>query len=479
MSSFQRGTDRDVLLRLLAGPGAGLWRWDPERGTITLDVALAGHLGLEGSRLTAREVMTPGDLEAFREDIRRARETVGPVEASMVIDTGDGRRYLDCLAVESGDGAITGHARDVTDVRLDERRLSLQREIGASVGAARRMDRALEATLDVIGRLEPFEGGTAYVPDDEGRLRRVASSGSRHPDLPDRPGSDEALTGLAEGDSRLHSIRIGYGDDLLAVLCLAGDGRPIPRETRLLLDRVSSWLGRALSRVAGEEELLAMYETARSDAETRMELLREVNHRVKNNLAAIIGLLYAARRYMDADTADVWKPIQDDLVRRIEGLATVHSMLSTSRWSPLPMERLLERIVNSALKALPEGRKLDLSIGTDEIRLGADQAHQVGMLVNELAANTLKYAVPERSTVEVDIEARLEDGGVRIVYRDNGPGFPEEVLSMERHSLGFDLMRNIVRGSLGGEMYLRNDGGAVVEMIVDRGRLQGVSHGRR
>jgi PAS domain S-box-containing protein len=78
-----------------------------------------------------------------------------------------------------------------------------------------------------------------------------------------------------------------------------------------------------------------LYEQARRDAETRAVLLSEVNHRVKNNLSTIIGLLYAVRRYVEIKDQPVYQSMMDDLVNRVRGLATVHSLLSASQWSPL------------------------------------------------------------------------------------------------------------------------------------------------
>jgi two-component sensor histidine kinase len=61
----------------------------------------------------------------------------------------------------------------------------------------------------------------------------------------------------------------------------------------------------------------------------------------------------------------------------------------------------------------------------------------------------------------VDIRLEEESGTVCFEFRDDGPGYPEEALRMERHTVGFDLIQDMANYALGGELSLRNEGGAV------------------
>jgi len=204
-----------------------------------------------------------------------------------------------------------------------------------------------------------------------------------------------------------------------------------------------------------------LYEQVWQDAETKSLLLQEVNHRVKNNLSAIIGLLYAERRHARAEDQPAYQSITKNLINRVQGLTTVHSLLSASEWAPLLLSELATQIVRSSLQTLPRGKRVSIDVPPSPVRVTSDQAYHLALVINELATNTAKHGLQERDTAHIAIRVTLDDDTIRFEFRDDGPGYPEEVLRLERHNVGFDLIQNIVRKSLRGELALHNDPGAV------------------
>ncbi|MDY7079140.1 MAG: PAS domain S-box protein [Chloroflexota bacterium] len=204
-----------------------------------------------------------------------------------------------------------------------------------------------------------------------------------------------------------------------------------------------------------------LYEQARRDAETKSMLLREVNHRVKNNLTAIAGLLYAERRHADAESYAIYQSIIRELVNRVQGLATVHSLLSASGWTPLSLSKLTTQVIRSALQMLPRDKHVTVDVTPSSVRVTSDQAHDLALVINELATNTVKHALQERGTGHITVCIETKDDTVQFQFQDDGPGYPEQVLLLERYSVGFDLIQNVVRQSLRGELSLHNDRGAV------------------
>jgi two-component sensor histidine kinase len=215
----------------------------------------------------------------------------------------------------------------------------------------------------------------------------------------------------------------------------------------------------AQAAVAVENALL--YEQAQQDADALSILLHEVNHRVKNNLTGIIGLLYLARNRARVTDRITYQSTMDDLIGRIRGLASVHSMLSASEWTPLRLSNLAAEIIHAALQTLPHDKHVSVDVSASPVQVTSDQAHNLALVINELATNTIKYALGGRDTARITFQSRLDGKMVRCKFQDNGPGYPEEVLRLERHNVGFELIQNIVRDSLHGELSLHNDHGAV------------------
>jgi PAS domain S-box-containing protein len=203
-----------------------------------------------------------------------------------------------------------------------------------------------------------------------------------------------------------------------------------------------------------------LYEQTREDAETKAMLLREVNHRVKNNLAAIIALLYAERRRNGLDQAPDYQNLIHDLVSRVQSLAAVHGLLSASDWQPPRLSVLVERVISLALQALPPDTSVTLAIDDVPVLVTADQAHNLALVINELATNTVKHGRFANYALKICVVITWDDTSVELTFRDNGPGYPAHMVQADRH-IGLDLMQNIVRRNLRGAVSTHNDGGAV------------------
>jgi two-component sensor histidine kinase len=202
-----------------------------------------------------------------------------------------------------------------------------------------------------------------------------------------------------------------------------------------------------------------LFEQVLRDAETKTTLLYEINHRVKNNLAAIIGLLYSEQRY--GSTGDRQALIQD-LIRRIQGIVQVHAMLSETEWAPLPLDELTHQIITTTLRTLARDVKVHITITPSPVRIAAKYATNMALIVNELTTNTLKYALEGQDTAEIRVHIATEDEGITLFeFSDNGPGYPDDVVDLTRHNLGLYLVKTLVERGLEGTITLHNDDGPV------------------
>jgi len=201
----------------------------------------------------------------------------------------------------------------------------------------------------------------------------------------------------------------------------------------------------------------------RQYADTQAVLLREVNHRVKNNLAAIIGLLLMERNRLKMKEAIASKDVLGDLIRRIEGLSIVHNLLSESNWRPLLLNELCEQVICAALQGVSLNKTVSIDIMPSAIKVESNQSHHLTLVINELVTNTFKHVLSKRDTAQINVEFVLDGEKICIIFKDDGPGYPEEMIEgdFSRISVGFDLILGIVKESLRGEVFLENDNGAV------------------
>ncbi len=213
-----------------------------------------------------------------------------------------------------------------------------------------------------------------------------------------------------------------------------------------------------------------LYEQARQDAETKSILLNEVNHRVKNNLSAIIGLLYAERRHLAEKDRPAYQAAIQDVINHVQGLATVHTLLSASGWKPLLLSNLLDQVIRAALQSLPLNRHISVKVPPSPLQVTSKQANSLALVINELATNTIKYGLPEHEAAQITIGLTVEqplnsaEPQILVEFRDNGPGFPEDVLHLRQHSVGLYLIQRIVRQDLKGNVTWHNDHGAVTSI---------------
>jgi PAS domain S-box-containing protein len=219
-------------------------------------------------------------------------------------------------------------------------------------------------------------------------------------------------------------------------------------------------------RQQAEAKVRALLEQAQRDAHAKAELLKEVNHRVKNNLLAILGLALAEQRHVSAEEKPVARRITGNLRRRLEGLLEVHQMLSASQWAPVPVDHLARRIIESALSAVPTGCQVTLALAPSAGLVSPRQASNLALVLNELATNTIKYALAGRTTARITLATTSTDATLRLDYRDDGPGYPPAVLRQEGLSTGLELVRDITTQTLRGRFTLANDAGAVTVLEI-------------
>ncbi len=197
------------------------------------------------------------------------------------------------------------------------------------------------------------------------------------------------------------------------------------------------------------------------EVRTKGELLREVNHRVGNNLMAIMGLLSMERSHLTPGAHGAYQRMVEDLNSRINSLAKVHELLSQSEWSPLALDDVCEQIVYASVRQASPDKRVSVTVTPSLIRVTAKQAHDLALILNELATNSVKYATRERDQARITLRISQADETIRLEFQDDGPGYPEDVLNLSRRNVGIELVFGLSSHNLRGDASLRNDSGAV------------------
>lgn len=207
-----------------------------------------------------------------------------------------------------------------------------------------------------------------------------------------------------------------------------------------------------------------LYERSRQDAHTKEILLYEVNHRAGNTLAALIRLFSTIRRHSRLKKHPISRSLMTDMISRVKGLKSVHDMLAEFEWNPLPLSELSNRVIHSSLEALSADKKVSVEVSASSVRVSPEQADRLGLAINELTANTVKHAAADRKTGRITVYIARVGDTIHFEFRDDGPGFPDDVSRFDRHNIGLYLIQKIVRKDLNGKLAMYNDRGAVVEV---------------
>ena len=216
--------------------------------------------------------------------------------------------------------------------------------------------------------------------------------------------------------------------------------------------------------------------TERKQAETAMNeslveketLLKEVHHRVKNNMQVISSLLrMQAGKVKDKDVLAMLKDSQN----RIQSMALVYNKLYQSQnLASINMADYIKELTTGLIKSYTTSpSRVTASIDPSDVSLGIDMAIPCVLVINELVINSLKYAFPENRTGQIAISLK-EDGNqeLELVVSDNGVGIPEGINLANTSTLGLKLVTNLVENQLDGKIELDRTQGTTFKITIRR-----------
>ena len=195
-------------------------------------------------------------------------------------------------------------------------------------------------------------------------------------------------------------------------------------------------------------------------------LLKEVHHRVKNNLQVINSILNLQSSYVkDEETLQIIIESQN----RIRSMAYIHeSLYQTKNFSSIMFDEYITNLVQNLVHSYElRSDKTKLTLDIEKVKLPFDQAISCGLILNELITNSLKYAYPKKTGGELIISVRELKNSVHMIVKDFGVGLPEGFKIDESDSLGLSLVDTLI-DQIDGELILKTEKGTEFLIIFEK-----------
>ena len=195
------------------------------------------------------------------------------------------------------------------------------------------------------------------------------------------------------------------------------------QQNRMVRRKTAELRRELFERQMAEKELLASDQKLRQSLAEKEALLKEIHHRVKNNLQIVSSLLYLQEDAMqDPKGVEILRESQN----RVKSMALIHEQLyGTDNLAKIDFGRYVHSLAANLFDAYGiDPAWLRLNIKADDISLGVDMAVPSGLIVNELVSNAIKHAFPQGAGGTIEIIIRiLKSGQMEIVVADDGIGF--------------------------------------------------------
>src|SRR4051812_46901842 len=199
--------------------------------------------------------------------------------------------------------------------------------------------------------------------------------------------------------------------------------------------------------------------------------IREVHHRVKNNLQTISSLLRLQARRLEPGEG---REALAEAERRIRSIALVHEILSREAGEQVDFNEIVPSLVRMAEDGLLTDAPVRFVVEGDPGELAAEIATPLAVVLTELLQNAAEHAFPEaadpRTDGHVTIDMENDSANLIVEVSDNGAGLPAGFDIDRTRSLGLSIVRDLVQSQLGGRIEMKSDAGTTVRLVIPVGR---------
>ncbi len=346
-------------------------------------------------------------------------------------------------------GDVIGYravSRDITARKISEQALKQEQEI---------TEAAINSQKDTFFLYEPETGKairwnrifseiTGYTNEEIAEMR-VPDSYYSKSDL-------EKLPSLEQ-----HILNSGTGIIELELICK--NGRKIPTEYNVSVIRDENNQPKyfvSLGRDVTERKMIE--DKIKRDLKEKEVMLREIHHRVKNNLAVITGLLYLQSKRIKSKK-EAFSAFEQSR-NRIFSMALVHEQLYQSgNFTQIDMKPYVEKITTELKQIISYGNQIQLNINIKDVYLNINQAVPCGLILNELITNAYKHAFPKKKKGEILITFKpIDKNQYELTVEDNGIGLSEDIDTNSSATLGIHLVSMLTK-QIDGSIDIERDHG--------------------
>ncbi|WP_320169995.1 histidine kinase dimerization/phosphoacceptor domain -containing protein [Maridesulfovibrio sp.] len=222
------------------------------------------------------------------------------------------------------------------------------------------------------------------------------------------------------------------------------------------LQRINKILSEEISAREKSEQLV------RASLAEKEVMLKEIHHRVKNNLQVISSLLSLQSGYTDDKEAGA---LLKECQHRVRSMSMLHEKLYRSQdLSRIDMKEYTLTLINFLLRSYCVEGQIEPHLDINDIHLGIDSAIPCGLIINELVSNALRHAYPEGASGSLDISMNTIGKNIELQVSDNGVGMPEDFTIGSTRTLGMTLVDTLAQ-QLRGSVSLSNNNGACIQII--------------
>jgi len=251
--------------------------------------------------------------------------------------------------------------------------------------------------------------------------------------------------------TRLLSVPVIEGDKVVMAAAVANKEQNYDDFDVLQLSLFINGLWKHFQRKQSDESL-------RKSLEEKETLLQEIHHRVKNNMQIISSLLKLQSDGIDDDQV---KDVLKESKSRVFAMSAVHETLHESEnLSEISLKTYLSKITTSIFQTYSiNPAQVELKSDVEDIPISINQASPLGLILNELISNSLKYAFPNEEKGEIRVSLKKKDKELELIVKDNGRGISKDFDWKNADSLGLQLVRTLVENQLDGSIDMENQNG--------------------